>query len=134
MSAVYQAAHAALEGYSLSVRGLEVMRTWTHVEDIARALIAMTKTSQFTYPAYNISYGEAYSLKQVLDTFQELETDFCYEAVGEDQQADITYDLGRQRGPLDITRLRQDVGYEPRYDLESGIQAYMTWLRSIAAV
>jgi nucleoside-diphosphate-sugar epimerase len=130
MSAIYQVAHAVLKGRGLSVRGLNVVRTWTHVEDIVRALVAMLKAPHLTYSAYNVSYGQVYSLQQVLDVFQKLEPEFRYVVVGEGETADIAYDESRQRGPLDITRLRQDIGYEPRYDLESGVRAYMDWLRS----
>jgi nucleoside-diphosphate-sugar epimerase len=130
MSSIFQVAHAILEGRTLSVRGLSVVRTWTHVEDIARALIAILRAPRLTYSAYNVSYGQVYSLQQVLDAFQKLEPGLRYRVVGEDETADIAYDESRQRGPLDITRLRDDVGYTPRHDLDSGIRAYMRWLRA----
>jgi UDP-glucose 4-epimerase len=31
---------------------------------------------------------------------------------------------------LDITRIREDTGYEPIYDVERGIVEYVDWLRS----
>lgn len=130
MSAVFAAAHAILEGRVLAVRGLEVCRTWTHVEDIARAVVAMLQVEKFAHSAYNLSYGKPYSLLEVLETFQRIEPSFSYDVVDEGDAADVSYDLSQQRGPLDVTRLRNDLGYRPRFDLESGIHSYLTWLRS----
>ena len=31
------------------------------------------------------------------------------------------------RGPMDTTRLREDLGFEPAYDLVSGIREYLAW-------
>lgn len=130
MSAVYTLGHKALKGEKCRVRGLGVARNWTHVKDVASGLIALLETDRPSYGAYNLSYSKAYSLQEVLEVFERLESSFQYEVVGQHEPADIAYDDTQQRGPMDTTRLREDVGYEPRYDLESGIRAYMEWLRS----
>ena len=31
---------------------------------------------------------------------------------------------------LDISRLRQDTGYEPAYDLQTAVADYLAWLRA----
>ena len=31
---------------------------------------------------------------------------------------------------FDITRLREDTGFEPNYDLEAGISDYINWLKA----
>ena len=31
---------------------------------------------------------------------------------------------------IDITRLKADTGYEPRYTVETGVQDYVAWLRA----
>jgi nucleoside-diphosphate-sugar epimerase len=39
-----------------------------------------------------------------------------------------------ERGaPLDITLARDQLGYEPKYDLESGVRAYRAWFDSQSA-
>jgi nucleoside-diphosphate-sugar epimerase len=130
MSAVYEAAHAALQGRKLRASGLSVARSWTHVEDIARGLIGILKTPHCSYDAYNVSYGEAYTLRQVLEAVKDINPSFEYAVVEGGMAADVAYDESRQRGPMDITRLREDVGYDPQYDLALGLQAYMNWLDS----
>ena len=131
MSPIYQIADAVLHDRVLSVRGVQVVRTWTHVQDIALGLVAMLKTPSLSYSAYNISYGRTYSLLRVLTEFQNIEPTFRYRQAGDGDTADISYDASRNRGSLDIRRLRQDVGYEPKYDIETGIRVYMDWWRSL---
>jgi UDP-glucose 4-epimerase len=36
----------------------------------------------------------------------------------------------RKDGYLDITRIRKDVGYEPRYPIDKAIEDYVAWLRA----
>jgi nucleoside-diphosphate-sugar epimerase len=130
MSAVYEAAHAALEGRTLRVKGLSVARSWTHVADIARGLVSMLKAPRCGYDVYNVSYGEAYTLRDVVEAFREIRPSFEYKVVDEDADADVAYDESRQRGPMDISRMRRDIGYRPQFDLTSGARAYMAWLGS----
>ncbi len=130
MSAIHIMADAVLKGKILRVRGLEIGRNWTYIDDIACAFVALSKAKKLTYPAYNLSYGAVYSLKEVLDVFLKVEPSFRYQVVSENEAADIAYDVNQQRGILDISHLRNDTGYQPLYDLESGIRKYLTWLRS----
>ena len=131
MSAVCEMAQALLDGRTLKVRGLGVARSWTHVADIAEELIALLKAPHRSFDAYNISYGVAYTLQEVLDEFQKVEPTFRYEVVGEGEDADVSYSVDNQRGPMDIARLRGDTGYQPRFDLEAGLANYMTWVHAV---
>jgi nucleoside-diphosphate-sugar epimerase len=36
------------------------------------------------------------------------------------------------RGHLSVDRLRRDLGWTPAYDLDSGLAAYLAWLRQPA--
>jgi UDP-glucose 4-epimerase len=35
----------------------------------------------------------------------------------------------RPRAYMDITRLKESVGYRPQYDIERAVQEYIDWLR-----
>lgn len=132
MSAICELVRAHLEGRPARVRGLEIARTWTHVYDIADELVALLKAPSHSWDAYNISYGKAYTLQEVLDTLQKVEPSFCYEVVRPDEPADVAYGPQQQRGSLTITRVVEDTGFVPRFDLESGLRDYLAWVRSIS--
>jgi nucleoside-diphosphate-sugar epimerase len=40
-------------------------------------------------------------------------------------QADVRMVPSQERTPLDISRLREDTGYKPRYDLSTGLAAWL---------
>lgn len=130
MSAIYLMAEAAFTGKTLRVKGLEVQKNWTYIDDIARAFVALIGIEKLSYSTYNISNGCAYSLQEVLDVFTQVEPRFSYQVVPENEAADISYNLNQQRGILDISRLRDDIGYHPVNTLESGIQEYLSWLKN----
>lgn len=129
MSAICELARAYLEGRPARVRGLDIARTWTHVYDIAGELAALLKAPRHSYDAYNISYGVAYTLEEVLTTFQKVEPAFRYEVVGPDEPADVAYGPQQQRGSLAINRILEDTGFAPKFDLETGLRDYLTWVR-----
>jgi UDP-glucose 4-epimerase len=51
------------------------------------------------------------------------------EAVPE-AELDLPADTGRPGTALDITRLRQDTGFEPEYDTVRAAADYIAWLRA----
>jgi nucleoside-diphosphate-sugar epimerase len=53
--------------------------------------------------------------------------------VGHDQQEPVDLEYGVGRRPLDISRLRSDVGFTPAYELEAGLRASMPWWRAMLA-
>ena len=130
MSAIQIMADAILTRKTLRVRGLEIGRNWTYIDDIACAFVALTEAEKLSYSTYNLSYGAVYTLKEVLDVFSKIESSFKYQVVSENEEADIAYNVNQQRGILDISHLLNDTGYQPVYNLESGIRKYLTWLRS----
>lgn len=133
MSAICEMARALRGGQALRVRkgSTQIARSWTHVADIAAGLIALLEAPQRSFDAYNVSYGVSYTLQEVLDVFRQVEPAFRYEVVELDEEADVAYGPDAQRGPMDITRLRQDIGFQPRFDLETGIQDYMAWIHGV---
>jgi nucleoside-diphosphate-sugar epimerase len=44
--------------------------------------------------------------------------------------ADIAMTPDRVRAPMDITRLRQDTGFAPRYDLAAGVADLVSFNRA----
>jgi len=129
MSAVCEMARATLEACELRVRGLEISRSWTHVADMAGALAALLHAPHTGHDIYNLSYGVPHKLSEVLEVFSRVEPRFRYRVVATDEEADVAYDLGAQRGAPSTARLREDIGFQPRFDLESGIRDYMAWVR-----
>ena len=83
------------------------------------------------HTTYNIAAGRSYTVRDVVDALRRIApaTDVT---VGSGQWEDDPYQSLNLRGALDISRAREDLGYEPRYALEDGLGAYVAWWRAAA--
>lgn len=128
MSAPYQLVHAALAGRRVTVGGVGIVRDWTFVADTARAIRALLEADQLHADCYNLSCGLGVRLQEIAEAIAEIVPGFEW-AEAPATQADVAMFPANQRGPLDLTRLRADTGFEPRWSLRAGLEAYVAWLR-----
>ena len=77
----------------------------------------------WSHPVYNVSCGVGYPFRQAVEAFTAhgLRATWVTSA----DEADVAMRPSQARTPLDITRLREDTGFAPRYDLAAGIDAYL---------
>jgi UDP-glucose 4-epimerase len=95
-----------------------------YVKDCGRAIAALMLADRLEHRVYNVSSGQPARYGDVVDAINA--------AVPE---ARIALPEGRNpdRPPdnhLDITRLRQDTGFEPEFDVERSVTDYVGWLRT----
>jgi UDP-glucose 4-epimerase len=94
-----------------------------YVKDCGRAIAMLMVAERLNHRIYNISTGRLVRYSEVVDAINA--------AV---PGANITLPEGRNpdrpHNYLDITRLRQDTGFEPRYDVERAVPDYADWLRT----
>jgi UDP-glucose 4-epimerase len=100
-----------------------------YVDDVAEALVQAVLAKRLSFGAYNVASGKGQTIRQFADAVKA--------AV---PGADI--EVGPGLNPLgfdvhyyaifDISRARNDFGFEPRFDLESGVRDYVERLRSLA--
>ncbi len=92
-----------------------------YVKDTGRALALLQLTDALSHQTYNVASGHSTSNADVLAAIRSLEPDFTFELPSTDA------------GPTswqDITRLREDTGFEPRYDVSAAAADYIAWLRA----
>lgn len=92
-----------------------------YVKDAGRALALLQLTEHLRNTTYNVASGHATSNVEVIAALRSVEPSFQFELpTGGD----------RHRTWLDITRLREDTGFEPRYDTATAAAEYIAWLRA----
>lgn len=94
-----------------------------YVKDCGRAIALLMQTERLNHSIYNVSSGRLVRYGEVVDAINA--------AI---PGANITIPDGRNpdRPPdnyLDITRLREDTGFEPEYDVAHAVPDYIDWLR-----
>lgn len=120
---LYRALFGPLEGIGeiRLEKGADQRLDWTYVRDIAQAARLAFHASQLKERVFNISCGIAYTVSEVLEVV-------CrYSPIK--PKIDIGPGMAFERGaPLDITRARSELGFEPRYFIEEGVKEYARWL------
>ncbi len=98
---------------------------WTYVADLARGIQLAHTAERLSHNVYNIGSGKASSTKAI------------FEAVRKALPNAVCSALKPGRSPaanppnpvMDLSRITSDVGYQPEYDIDSGIAAYVESLR-----
>ena len=94
------------------------------MRDVARGIQMLHTAGRLSHRVYNIASGRASSNKDVVEA--------VLKAVPGAKCAVLK--PGRTPGTsinpaTDLSRIKTDVGYEPEHTLETGISAYIDWLR-----
>jgi UDP-glucose 4-epimerase len=92
-----------------------------YVKDTGRALALLQLADELHHSTYNVASGRATSNADVIAAIASAEPGFEVELPS------------AEAGPaswLDITRLREDTGFEPRFDTAAAAADYINWLRA----
>ena len=118
----------ALKGEPLRVsQGADYVMDYLYVKDAARGSILAYYSKSLPNVVYNIGLGRLVSVSEIADVIKEMFPRFDY-VIGlgpwpsELHQSWI-------RGPLDISRAKTDLGYEPRYEVREGVRDLVEWLQ-----
>ena len=122
-------AHKGLSGETIRVRSLEAVGDFIHAEDVGTAIISLLLAPSLNYKIYNVAAGETGTIGELIDIAREKLPALRAE-VGDLDNLDVDYDptcmLGRW-GAYDISKIRQDTGWEPRR-LREAFHSYIDWL------
>ncbi|WP_305784268.1 NAD-dependent epimerase/dehydratase family protein [Symbioplanes lichenis] len=92
-----------------------------YVRDTGRALALLQLTEGLRHGTYNVASGHATSNADVIAAIRAGEPGFRFELPSAGEQP---------RSWLDISRLREDTGFEPEYDTAAAAADYIAWLRA----
>jgi nucleoside-diphosphate-sugar epimerase len=134
MSPVYQTARGALEGRITRVPLPDYSCDWTYTLDLAEAVRLLVEAETLQRCVYNLSNGQARQLSDVVRHLKSLIPEARFEWVGSDEPADVDTRSDPRRGPLDVSRLCQEVNFESAYSLERGLEAALPWWREMIGV
>lgn len=129
-------AHMAVAGVKrVRVNTLESVGDYVHVEDVARAIVALLHVDQVRYGVYNVATGRTTRLGELVQWAAEKYPGLHAEITPADE-ADIVQDPTRvdgMWGAYDISRISMATGWEPR-PVRDALHAYMDWIATEGAL
>lgn len=112
-----------VRGEPIAVGDRGVKRSFTYVSDIAEGVCAVLDAPSLSHQAYNNSSETLYTVDQVVATLREIHPGLTIR--------DVPSGEPPGRGSrMDATRIREEVGVVPRFDLLSGLRDYLAWRRA----
>ncbi len=119
-----------LNGESPTINGDgSFSRDFTYIENVIQAnmLAANTQNPVSINQVYNVAYGQQTDLKTMTEVLKEELSQFRPEIAdipiifGEERKGDVPHSLA------DISKARELLGYDPKYDFKKGIQKCVKW-------
>lgn len=113
----------AMKGETLKVNGRNETLDFTYVDDAAEGFVAATLSDRAANGTYNITKSHSKTLLSAAELAVKLAGKGNIEV--RDKDSDFP-----SRGALDITRARNDFGFDPKIDVDEGFQIYYDWLKN----
>ena len=133
MSALYQWTGQMARGEPLQVQtdsfDPEEGRDYTYSVDTARGLQTILDAPELPHDLYNLTAGPWITYREILETLAEMEPGTPTPAGVADGAAARARASVPSRGPLSGHRLRQDLGWQPDFDLRGALTDYLQWRR-----
>ncbi len=123
---LYRLAFGALEGLDdLKMdKGADQKLDFTYIEDAARGTALLYQAEGLKHSIYNIATGVPSSLGKVAKLAQKYSSFPVKVELGSGE-------LMQRAEALDISRAKEELGFEPQYSIEEGIQRYAQWMEKI---
>jgi nucleoside-diphosphate-sugar epimerase len=111
-------AHQPLKAY-----GPHIRRDWMYTADLGLAVAKMFKSDHWQHAVYNAGTGEAITFGDLISVFERHGLPVHW--VQDPALADFAMQSDNGRQALDITRLKSDFGYQPKYTGTLGVDKYI---------
>ena len=121
MSMLYQMTGRAVRGEPLQAPAPAVW-CFTHALDLAAGIALALDHPAPSHGVYNLASGEARTTDELMDALREAMPGVRIEGDGFESRAS-------SYGVTDASRIKEDLGFEPQFDIASGLKQYIDWRR-----
>lgn len=95
---------------------------FTYVSDVANGYVLAAKSEKAKNETLNITRGDAKTIKELAEVIKKFIPDIKIEESESDMRRP-------KRGSLDIKKAKELIGYEPKINLEQGIEKYLKGIK-----
>jgi dTDP-L-rhamnose 4-epimerase len=101
------------------------LRDFVHVSDIVQACCLAMDSDAADHQVFNVGTGRPISVLRVAELLaRELNWTGGYQVLGKFRAGDIRHCYA------DVSRIRNSLGFQPRYQFEDGVQELVAWVAS----
>ncbi len=100
-----------------------------YVKDCARGVILIHIQKTLKHRVYNLGLGRLTTFGEIRDAIQKIAPGTKITLGSNLGDITATKSALDINACLDISRIREELGFEPEYDIEKGMRAYITWLK-----
>ena len=126
LSAINDWTRAALRGETLRIGGPgHATRDPIYIDDVASGIAAVLLADRLPHDVYNVGWGRGATTEDTLAAIAKVIPDVKIERAPHEPSRWPSL----VRGVLSADRLRRGLGWTPQHDLDSGVAAYVRWLR-----
>ncbi|MDP3080284.1 MAG: NAD-dependent epimerase/dehydratase family protein [Brevundimonas sp.] len=105
----------------------EVSRDFVHVDDVTRSIELALQAGIKGYRAFNVGSGEATPIRRMAELMKQILGSSSEVAVtGNFRAGDIRHCYA------DVSRVREELGFEPAISLEDGLRGFCDWALTLA--
>jgi len=115
---------AAIANENIVVNDPSSILDFTYVSDLIKGIYAVAVDTHQRNATYNITRGQGRSLGEAALLIKDLTKSKSYI---EYNSPELNQPV---RGALDITKARQELNYQPRVDLQEGVESYINWIKT----
>ncbi len=103
----------------------EQRRDFVHVKDVAAAFVAALESDKVIWEIYNVGSGRSITVKEMAELLARLlHKNIAPTIMSKYRVGDIRHCFG------DISKIREDLGFEPKRELEGGMEELISWVAS----
>jgi len=114
-----------VRGEDIAISDRSGGRDYTYVADIAGGISSVLDAPNPSHFAYNVSNGHWISVGDIIDALSELRPGIRVVDAAPGDENDVAPDGSRSR--MDVSRLRDDIGFTAEHDLSAGLTAFLQW-------
>ena len=97
---------------------------FTYIDDLIQGICLALTNPAAKNQIFNLTYGQGRSIQELASIVQQHFPDVKSRNVERDK-------LMPKRGTLSIAKAKSLLGYDPKYPLETGIEKYVSWYRTL---
>ncbi|MEQ9006991.1 MAG: hypothetical protein RLP12_03840, partial [Ekhidna sp.] len=99
--------------------GLEKL-DFTYISDLVNGVSLSLEKKEALNEVFNITYGDAQPIVKLIEILREYIPELKIKHIERDRMKPL-------RGTLDISKAKSLLGYESRFDLDTGFREYIQW-------